>query len=141
MRFFKTSNASRQYRTGGLLVTFEPVENVGGTWSGLLAVEVDSIASQIAAAGFTQITEITEAEYDDLKKKPATPNSSFRDSAPRAPTSSPQLTVADRAAPVPTSTSRKSPTPAKPTATLTTGAIDVPDELATMAPAGKPRRR
>ena len=68
MRYFRTSNASRQYRAGDLAVTFEPLENVGGNWSGLLVVEDDAAAQKIIAAKHPQITEIPEAEYESLKK-------------------------------------------------------------------------
>jgi hypothetical protein len=68
MRYFKTTNASRQYKTGGLVFTFEPVANVGGSWLGVLAVG-EPAASTLAAAGIPQVSEITSSEYEEAKKK------------------------------------------------------------------------
>ena len=126
MRYFKTTNASRQYRAGDLAVTFEPADNVGGSWSGLLAVEDNSIASKIVAAGHPQITEITPEQYDGLKKKPRTLNHSYRDSARLPPSSLHQ--GAERAAPAPSTSSNK-PAATQLSASLKSAKLEVPDEL------------
>lgn len=131
MRYFRTSNASRQYRTGDIAVTFEPLENTGGNWSGLLAVDDDANASKIVAANLPQITEITKEEYEGLKKKPAHTSGSFQDSPMPPPASSPPVRVAGGAAP-PRSTS--SPAPATTKVELKSAKLDVPDELKEVAP-------
>lgn len=68
MRYFRTSNASRQWKAGGLTFTFETTDQVGGQWFGVLAVE-EPAASILKAAGYPQVTEIDEAEYSAQKKK------------------------------------------------------------------------
>lgn len=78
MRYFKTSNASRPYQTGGYTFTFEPVDQNGGIWSGVLAVVDDAAASVLAAAALPQITELTAEQYETLKKKPLMPSGSSR---------------------------------------------------------------
>lgn len=67
-RFFQTSNASRRYRAGGLSLSFELTENVGGTWRGVLATDDESVASTLLAAGHPQIQEITQEQYEAQKK-------------------------------------------------------------------------
>jgi hypothetical protein len=126
MRYFRTSNASRQYRAGDLAVTFEPLENVGGNWSGLLAVEDDSAANKIVAAKHPQIAEITAEEYEGLKKKPPQPRPSLQDSRRPRQESTPQLRVAgDR----PTASGKKpAPAPAPPAIELKSAKLEVPDE-------------
>jgi len=79
MRFFKTSNASRRYYAGGFAFDFEPVENLGGAWLGILAVADEAAASSLASAKIPQVTEIQQEEHDGLKKKPLIV-SSFRES-------------------------------------------------------------
>jgi len=137
MRYFKTSNASRQYRAGDIAVTFVPVENVGGNWSGLLAVEDEAAAAKIVAANHPQITEIPESEYERLKKKPQTPSSNFQDSPP-PPAYSPQLRVAEGKAGSARTPSSKSPPPA-PKVELKSAKLEVPDELKEVAPTHKPK--
>jgi hypothetical protein len=137
MRYFKTSNASRQYRAGDLAVTFVPVENVGGNWSGLLAVEDDEAAKKILAANHPQITEIKQEEYEGLKKKPPTPSTNFQDSPP-PPAYSPQLRVAEGKAGSARTPSSKSPPPA-PKVELKSAKLEVPDELKEVAPTPKPK--
>ena len=84
MRYFKTTNASRPYRAGGLSFSFEQLDNIGGSWLGALALE-ESDASSLAAEKFPQVSEITEEEYSALKKKPLNPSaSSFVLQAPPA---------------------------------------------------------
>lgn len=126
MRFFKTSNASRQYKAGGSVYIFEPVENIGGSWLGLLAVEDDSAASQLVAAKIPQITEITAEEHEGLKKKPLAPNPHFREQRPQQQT--PQLPVVVPAAPVASTSTSKQPTAAT-GVELKAAVLDVPDEL------------
>ncbi len=136
MRYFRTSNASRQYRAGDIAVTFEPLENVGGNWSGLLAVEDDAQAKMIVAAKHPQIEELTKEEYEGLKKKPTLPISSLQDSPMPPQASSPPVRVAGGAA-RPTSPIAKKPEPAK--VELKSAKIEVPDELKDIAPTPKPK--
>lgn len=68
-RYFLTTNASRPYIAGGLTFSFEPVQNRGGSWLGVLAVEEDSAASALASATLDSIDEISAERYDSLKKK------------------------------------------------------------------------
>jgi len=68
-RYFLTTNASRPYIAGGLTFSFEPVQNRGGSWLGVLAVEEDSAASALASAGLIGVDEIIQERYDNLKKK------------------------------------------------------------------------
>ena len=81
-RYFLTVNASRPYIAGGLTFLFEPVQNRGGSWLGVLAVEEDSAASSLAAAKLVGVEEITEERFTNLKKKitgtPSAPSGSPR---------------------------------------------------------------
>ena len=83
-RYFLTVNASRPYVAGGLTFVFEPVQNRGGSWLGVLAVEEDAAASTLASAGLTGVEEISLERFDLLKKKrPGTPVSSSASPMPR----------------------------------------------------------
>lgn len=68
-RYFKTTNASRPYKAGGLSFEFELVELLGGgSWLGVLAAE-EPAASHLASANFPQVTELSQTDYDQFKKK------------------------------------------------------------------------
>ena len=68
-RYFQTSNATRPYQAGGLAFEFEPVELIGGSaWLGVLVAD-EPAASVLAGAGFPQVTELAETEYNSVKKK------------------------------------------------------------------------
>lgn len=69
MRYFLSINASRPTVAGGFTFTFEPVQNRGGSWLGVLAVEEDSTASTLAGSGAFGVEEISFDRYDGLKKK------------------------------------------------------------------------
>lgn len=69
MRYFLTINASRPYIAGGLTFSFEPVQNRGGSWLGVLAVENESAASALAAAKLFGVEEIGDERFISLKKK------------------------------------------------------------------------
>ena len=69
MRYFLTVNASRPYIAGGLTFVFEPVQNRGGSWLGVLAVAEDAAANTLAGASLMGVEEITVERYDSLKKK------------------------------------------------------------------------
>jgi hypothetical protein len=69
MRYFLTVNASRPYIAGGLTFTFEPVQNRGGSWLGILSVDDESAASTLSSASLYGVEEITSERYDSLKKK------------------------------------------------------------------------
>ena len=64
-RYFKSLGAGRPITLGGRSFTFEPVEPMGGSWAGVLAVDEESAATILAGAGL----EISEARYNELKKK------------------------------------------------------------------------
>lgn len=131
MKFFSTSNASRTYKAGGLVFTFEPVTNIGGSWLGVLALEqssADILAG--AAASIPQISEITEVEYEELKKKPSNQGTLSRGfQAPPTPPRPPEAArlVGPTAGPVPVSVNK--PVAAESGVTLTTKTLAVPDEL------------
>lgn len=93
-RYFKTKNASRRFKAGDLAFQFEPVEQVGGSWLGLLAVDSESAANSLAEARFPQISEITFEEFESLKKKPKSLPQSYREPRPPEPSSPPALAVA-----------------------------------------------
>lgn len=132
MRYFKTSNATRQYRAGGWIATFEPIDNVGGSWLGLLAVESDSAASQLVFARHPQIAEITQAEYEELKKK--APSSSVVSGRRRPmPARSAPVRVAEPAVRAASMLSAKPVAKVAPVAPsgvqLKSARLEVPDEL------------
>jgi hypothetical protein len=64
-RYFKAFVTGRPLSVGGRSFIFEPVEPMGGSWAGVLAVDDESTASVLADAGY----EITEERYNQLKKK------------------------------------------------------------------------
>lgn len=68
MRYFTSLVTGRPLNVGGRSFIFEPVEPMGGSWLGVLTVDDESAASILAAAT-EAASEITEAEYDRLKKK------------------------------------------------------------------------
>lgn len=68
MRYFRTTNASRRYTVGGFAFVFEPIGQIGGSWSGVLEVGNDSASTALAAALPPQIEEITAEIYADVKK-------------------------------------------------------------------------
>lgn len=80
MRYFLTVNASRPYIAGGLTFVFEPVQNRGGSWLGVLSVADDAAASTLAGAALQGVEEIGEDRFISLKKKlmgiPDAPNGS-----------------------------------------------------------------
>lgn len=140
MRYFKTSNASRRYVAGELAFTFEPVSNIGGNWLGVLAVEVDSTASIIAAANLPQIQEITAEQFEELKKKPQ-PNQHFRALPGARPSNQPPPAVGHVVQAGSTSTAKPAPEPAPVNTQLKTAVLDVPDELKLETGTPKPRKR
>lgn len=129
MRYFKTSNASRLYKAGGLSFAFDPMENIGGIWSGVLAVEDDSAAGILAAAKFSQVEEITAEDFDGLKKKPLNRSPSYIVSQALPSRPSPALQVAPSAAkepeePQPAAAQAPSPAPK-----IKTRRVAPPDDL------------
>jgi len=139
MRYFRTTNASRQYRAGDIVVTFEPVDNIGGSWSGLLAAD-EPAASKLAGAALPQVTEITKEEYDGLKKKPPTLNPSFRDSVRPPHPFSPQLPVVGPAVAPSAATPSNKAAPVAPQAQVKAAKLEVPDELKLEAAPTKRRK-
>jgi hypothetical protein len=82
MRYFLTVNASRPYVAGGSTFSFEPVQNRGGSWLGVLSVAEEAAASTLAGAALVGVEEIGEERFISLKKKlmgiPDAPNGSQR---------------------------------------------------------------
>lgn len=81
-RYFLTTNASRPYIAGGLTFLFEPVQNRGGSWLGVLAVADEAAAITLAGAHLDGVEEITDERFLNLKKKlmgiPDAPSASRR---------------------------------------------------------------
>lgn len=121
-RYFQTTNASRPYKADGFTFHFEPTAQIGGVWSGALAVEDESAASALAGAKFPQVTELTDEEFAALKKKPSQRSTSLAP-LPRQPESSPSPVAAVPVVPPPASES-----PAEPSQ-LRSEVVSVPDEL------------
>lgn len=69
MRYFLTVNASRPHIADGLTFVFEPVQNRGGSWLGVLSVAEEAAASTLASASLPDVEEITDERYISLKKK------------------------------------------------------------------------
>lgn len=69
MRYFLTVNASRPHVAGGLTFSFEPVQNRGGSWLGILSVADEAAASILAGASLYGVEEIGDERYTSLKKK------------------------------------------------------------------------
>jgi len=69
MRYFLTINASRPHIAGGLTFVFEPVQNRGGSWLGILSVADEVAASTLAGASLYGVEEITDERFTSLKKK------------------------------------------------------------------------
>lgn len=64
-RYFLSLVTGRPLQVGGRSFIFLPVEPMGGSWAGVLAVDDESAANILAEAGL----EITEERYNSLKKK------------------------------------------------------------------------
>lgn len=67
-RYFQSLGAGRPINIGGRSFIFEPTEPMGGSWSGVLAVDDESSASILADAGL----EISFEQFESLKKKRTT---------------------------------------------------------------------
>lgn len=84
MRYFLNHNASRPLSLGGASFDFEPIALRGGSWLGVLALEDnDPRVSILAAAHPWQASEISEARYDELKKK--IPSRTGKSGSPQRP--------------------------------------------------------
>lgn len=123
MRYFRTTNASRRYTVGGFAFVFEPIGQIGGSWSGVLEVGDDSASTALAAALPPQIEEITAEIYADVKKnasKSLRPTNEFHQPHPSSmlPSAAP---VAEKVA----STISQN----EQTRSLRYASVDVPDEL------------
>lgn len=92
-RYFQSTVTGRPLYVGGRSFIFEPVEPMGGSWLGVLAVDDESSAN-ILAAETVAVWEITADKYDSLKKKLRTTGTA-RDFAPsQTPQLPPQPLVA-----------------------------------------------
>ena len=78
-RYFGSHVVGRPLETGGRSFIFEPVEPMGGSWLGVLAVDDESAASVLAES--QGAFEITAERFAGLKKK-LTTQATGRDSAP-----------------------------------------------------------
>jgi hypothetical protein len=67
-RYFKSFGAGRPLELGGRSFVFEPVMPMGGGWLGVL-VETDEVSASILSSNADRVSEITEAQYNELKKK------------------------------------------------------------------------
>jgi hypothetical protein len=67
-RYFQSMVTGRPLTVGGRSFIFEPVEPLGGSWLGVLAVDDESAASILAADG-SAVWEITAEQFESLKKK------------------------------------------------------------------------
>lgn len=125
-RYFKTSNALRPYIVDGAKVQFEQLRLIGGLFSGVLKVDGDEFADKIKDLG-KPISEITVAEYEDLKKKVPASSPSFSNTG-----NQPQIPPRK---PAPAATAKKSQSPepeaevgedAEPDDLLSTGDLETP---------------
>tara|TARA_Y100000310_G_scaffold175913_1_gene176044 strand:- start:13752 stop:14093 length:342 start_codon:yes stop_codon:yes gene_type:complete len=66
-RYFRTTNATRTYRVNGYSFTFDKLAYASGSWSGTLAVSGDQ--GEALASHGAPVVEISQTEYNDLKKK------------------------------------------------------------------------
>lgn len=69
MKYFKTGNASRLYKKDKLTFEFERISYQSGSWLGVLA-EPDEERAEVLISYGPPVKEITETEYNELKKKP-----------------------------------------------------------------------
>lgn len=149
MRYFLTVNASRPALAGGLTFVFEPVQNRGGSWLGILAVADDAAASILGAAKPEGVEEISDERYLGLKKKlmgiPDAPNGSRRPQ--RVPTPGAReegVSLVERSGRTPGVGNPLIPRPApaapEPVSLQTTNA-EPPREPLIDAPADKPAKR
>jgi len=127
MRYFSTTNASRPYRAGGFTFRFDSLDFAGGSWTGVLSVEQEGHADALAGLG-PPVKEITEAEFNALKKKQMTspfPSSSESETQSSGMQESKEKHVADNLE-----------------AEISLGKADFKDPLSDTPPApAKPRRR
>lgn len=87
-RYFQAFVTSRPVEVDGQAFIFERVEPMGGSWLGVLALDDESSANKLAAAGF----EIGAEQYAELKKK-ATEAQRPASTLSRQPTPPPQPLV------------------------------------------------
>jgi hypothetical protein len=124
-RYFSSLATGRPVELGGRSFVFEPVEPMGGSWVGVLAVDDESAASILAGAGL----EITPERYDQLKKK--VPGRTAPGYVPLQKPQPPPLPLAGPVVPAAASTgssSKAAPAPAG--AVTATGVADaMPDNV------------
>lgn len=140
LRYFQSLGAGRPINLGGRPFIFEPVEPMGGSWIGVLALDDESGANILASAGL----EITQERYDSLKKK-RMGQSTAQDSGPsRTPPKLPPqpiVVAAARAEDRIVSSSEASPVPVpQKTVTLKTTSVKPPQEPILEADAPKRRK-
>lgn len=67
-RYFETTNASLPLLLSGYSFVFEPIEQFGGAWRGILKTD-DESAANVLAAHKGPVSEVTAEEFESLKKK------------------------------------------------------------------------
>lgn len=85
-RYFQSHVTGRPLMVGDRSFIFEPVEPMGGSWLGVLAVDDESAANTLARS--EAAWEITQEKFDDLKKKRtggATPHGFVPSQTPQLP--------------------------------------------------------
>ncbi len=82
-RYFYTGNATRPYRRGGFIFTFESIGLVAGQRPGILEVSEDKAAEALAGFG-PPVEEVTGAEFEALKKNGISGDPSWRRSINQA---------------------------------------------------------
>lgn len=70
LKYFKTGNASRRYKKDNITVEFEPLIFEQGSWVGAISFEENSPSAKALSGFGPPVTEISEAEFNRLKKKP-----------------------------------------------------------------------
>ena len=68
MRYFRTSNATRKYKVGTYVFSFEKLSFASGAWMGVAEIDDEESGEALASYG-PPVVEIDEKEYTDLKKK------------------------------------------------------------------------
>jgi hypothetical protein len=150
-RYFLTVNASRPYIAGALTFTFEPVQNRGGSWLGILSVADEAAASTLSAAALYGVEEITSERFDSLKKKqmgiPDALNGSPKPQRVRTPGAGAEgVSLVERSGRTPgvgnpLIESRPKPAPVVESVSLQTSSTPPPVEPLLESPSDKPAKR
>jgi len=98
MRYFVNTSAGQPIAAGSFSFDFELIGLRGGSWFGILAVELDSAASALLDLNLPTIGEINQERYDSEKKKELQGNPSLTSFPPPSQPLPihPAMAVADR---------------------------------------------